>query len=76
MSAIRSTGHPDELPDVADSPIVIEDDVWIGFNAVILKGVRVGRGAVVGAATLIAKDVPPYSLMVGNPARCVGSSRP
>lgn len=76
MLAIRSTGHPHELPDVSDRPIVIEDDVWIGFNAVILKGVRIGRGAVIGAATLIADDVPAYSLMVGNPARCVGSSRP
>lgn len=76
MSAIRSIGHPAHLADVTDSPVVIEDDVWIGFNAVVLKGVRIGRGSIIGAAALISKDVLPYSQMVGNPARCVGSSRP
>ena len=76
MTAIRSTGHPETLSDVADSPVVVEDDVWIGFNAVVLKGVRIGQGSIIGAAALISKNVAPYSLMVGNPARCVGSSRP
>jgi acetyltransferase-like isoleucine patch superfamily enzyme len=76
MVAIRTTGHPTHLPDVTDLPVVIEDDVWIGFNAVILKGVRIGRGSIIGAASMVSKDVLPYSLMVGNPARCVGSSMP
>ena len=56
-------------------PVVIEDDVFIGARAIILKGVRIGRGAVVGAAAVVAKDVPPYSVVVGNPARIVGDSR-
>lgn len=76
MTAIRTTGHPASLPDVADAPVVIEDDVLIGFNAVVLKGVRIGRGAIIGAETIILKDVALYSIMVGNPARCVGSSTP
>ena len=76
MVAIRSTGHPETLSDVAGSPVVVEDDVWIGFNAVVLKGVRIGQGSIIGAAALISKNVAPFSLMVGNPARCVGTSRP
>jgi acetyltransferase-like isoleucine patch superfamily enzyme len=71
-----ANGHPAELPDVPDSPVVVEDDVWIGFNATILKGVRIGKGAIVGAGALVTKDVLPFTVVVGNPARCVGSSRP
>jgi len=55
---------------------VIEDDVWIGFNAIILKGVRVGRGAVVGAGSVITKDVEAYTIVVGNPQRVTGKSLP
>lgn len=54
-----------------DLGVVIEDDVWVGGNATILHGVRIGRGSVVGAATVVTKDVPPYSVVVGNPGRVV-----
>jgi len=63
-----------DITDVAMAPVVIEDDVWIGFNATILKGVRIGKGAIIGAATVITGDVPPYAIMVGNPARQVGTA--
>lgn len=53
---------------ISKGPVVIEDDVWIGFRAVILSGVTVGRGAVVGAGAVVSKDVPPYAIVVGNPA--------
>jgi acetyltransferase-like isoleucine patch superfamily enzyme len=46
-------------------------DVWIGFGATILSGVTVGHGAVIGAAAVVASDVPPYAVMIGNPARCL-----
>jgi acetyltransferase-like isoleucine patch superfamily enzyme len=46
-------------------------DVWIGYGAMILSGVTVGHGAVLGAGALIASDVAPFSIMVGNPARCL-----
>jgi acetyltransferase-like isoleucine patch superfamily enzyme len=62
------------MTGVAMAPIVIEDDVWIGFNATILKGVTICKGAIIGAATVITKDVPPYAIMVGNPARQVGTA--
>jgi acetyltransferase-like isoleucine patch superfamily enzyme len=56
-------------------PIKIEDDVWIGFNSAVMKGVTIGRGAVVGAGTMVTHDVAPFSIIVGNPARKVGESQ-
>jgi acetyltransferase-like isoleucine patch superfamily enzyme len=56
---------------VASAPIVIEDKAWIGFDAVILKGVRVGEGAIVGARAVVTSDVEPYTIVAGNPARLV-----
>jgi acetyltransferase-like isoleucine patch superfamily enzyme len=51
------------------APVVIEDNVWIGAKAVILPGVRVGRNAVIGAGSIVTKDVPPSCVAAGNPAR-------
>jgi acetyltransferase-like isoleucine patch superfamily enzyme len=53
------------------SPIVIGDKVWIGFNAIILKGVHIGEGAIVAAGSVVTKDVPAYTVVAGNPARVV-----
>lgn len=55
-----------------DRKVVIEDDVWIGARVIILPGRRVGRGAVLGAGAVITKDVAPYSIVGGNPARVIG----
>lgn len=52
-------------------PIFIGDDVWIGFGATILSGVNVGQGAVIGACSLVATDVPPYAIVGGNPAKII-----
>lgn len=57
--------------DGKSEPIVIENDVFIGARAIVLKGVTVGRGSVVGAGAVVSKNVPPYSVVVGNPARVV-----
>ena len=54
-------------------PVAIEDDVWIGARVCILPGVTIGRGAVIGACTVVSKDVPSYSVFVGNPGRVVKS---
>jgi acetyltransferase-like isoleucine patch superfamily enzyme len=57
-------------PDAIDKgPTVIGNDVWIGFGATILAGVTVGDGAVIGARAVVADPVPPYAVVVGNPAR-------
>lgn len=48
--------------------VVIEEGCWIGTRAIILKGVRVGKGSVIGAGAIVTKDVPPYSIYVGVPS--------
>jgi maltose O-acetyltransferase len=48
-------------------PVVVEDDVWIGYGTVILPGVRIGTGAVIGACSVVTRDVPPYAVAAGNP---------
>lgn len=55
-------GHPRIKGDV-----VIGNDVWIGTDAMILSGVTIGDGAVIGAGAVVGKDVPPYSIVIGNP---------
>ena len=49
----------------------IGNDVWIGANAVIMKGVKIGDGAIVGASAVVTKDVPPYAIVVGNPGKII-----
>jgi galactoside O-acetyltransferase len=57
--------------DVKTAPITIEDDVWIGMNCIILKGVTIGQGAIIGAGSVVTHDVPAWSVVAGNPARVV-----
>jgi len=64
------------LDDIGSRPIIIEDDAWVGFGAAILKGVTIGRGAIVSACSVVTKDVPPFTIVAGNPARQIGTSRP
>jgi maltose O-acetyltransferase len=54
------------------APIEIDDDVWIGRRVIILPGVHIGKGAVIGAGAVVAKDIPDYSIAVGNPIRIIG----
>lgn len=58
------------------SPVVIEDDVWIGAKASVLKGVRIGRGAIVGVGAVVNRDVPPFAVVAGVPARQVAALDP
>lgn len=55
-----------------DLKITIEDDVWIGFGVIVLSGVTIGKGSIVAAGCLVNKDIPPYSICVGNPAKIIG----
>lgn len=57
-------------------PIVIEDKVWIGIGATVLPGVRIGYGAIVGANSVVTHDVPPMTVVGGNPARFIKEIKP
>jgi len=54
-----------------DSKVIIEDDVWVGYGAIIMSGVKIGKGSVVAAGSVVTKDVKPYSIVGGNPARFI-----
>ncbi|WP_406824409.1 acetyltransferase [Pedobacter sp. KACC 23697] len=62
--------HPNEREIVA-RPVVIGEDVWIGEFVAILPGVKVGKGSIIGAMSVVNKDIPPYSIAVGSPAKVV-----
>jgi len=70
--ACSPLGEGRPRPEIAKCPVVIEDDVWIGPNATLLKGVRIGAGAWIEAGALVTRDVPPRSRVLGNPAQIVG----
>lgn len=55
-----------------DQKIIIDDDVWIGFGSVVFTGVHIHRGAIVAAGSIVTKDVPPYAIVAGNPAKVKG----
>ncbi len=52
-------------------PIITEDDVWIGMDVIILSGITIGKGSVIGAGSVIVSDIPPYSIVGGNPAKII-----
>ena len=69
--AFENTDAPISSQGYKNEPIVIEDDVWIGFNGVVLAGVTIGKGSIIGANSVVTKDVEPYSIMGGVPARMI-----
>jgi acetyltransferase-like isoleucine patch superfamily enzyme len=79
---IRDTDHSFDRTDtpmnrqgIQSSPVSIEDDVWIGHGAVILRGVRIGTGSIVSASSVVTRDVPPYTIVGGIPARTLKSRK-
>jgi acetyltransferase-like isoleucine patch superfamily enzyme len=70
--ACSPLGRGRSRPKVLRLPVVIEDDVWIGPNAAVLKGVRVGAGAWIEAGALVTRDVPRRARLMGNPAQIIG----
>ncbi len=56
---------------ISKGKITIEEDVWIGANSVVLSGVKIGRGSIIGAGSIVTKNIPKYSIALGNPAKVV-----
>ncbi|WP_305967638.1 MULTISPECIES: DapH/DapD/GlmU-related protein [unclassified Mameliella] len=76
----RFAAHYGLDPRLADSatavaPVVIEDDVFVGMHSIVLKGVTIGRGAVVAAGSVVSRDVPPGAIVGGVPARVLGRAQ-
>lgn len=68
---INHDPDPDNRSATYGRPIVIEDKVWIGINSTVLPGVRIGYGAIIGAGSVVTKDVPAMTIAAGNPARII-----
>jgi acetyltransferase-like isoleucine patch superfamily enzyme len=73
-ASILTLGHDPQAPDFADKggDVIIGDRAWICYRAIILPGVSIGEGAVVGAGAVVSRDVEPYTIVAGSPARAVG----
>ena len=70
-SGVHSAEHPEQRSTLHPRPIHVENDVWIGSNAVILQGVTIGEGSIVAAGAVVTKDVPARHIVAGNPARVI-----
>lgn len=70
--ACSPLGQGRPRPAVLKRPVIIEDDVWVGPNVTILKGVRIGAGAFIEAGSLVTRDVPSRARVLGNPAQVIG----
>jgi len=70
--AARRDGPIGAQSDGPEAPVVLEDDVWLGANVVVLKGVTIGRGAIVAAGAVVTHTIPPYEIWGGVPAKKIG----
>ena len=71
LITINHDVNPDNRSATYGRPIVIEDKMWIGINSTILPGVKIGYGSIVGAQSVVTRDVPPMTVVAGNPARII-----
>lgn len=76
LITINHDVNPDNRSATYGKPIKIEDKVWLGINATILPGVTLGYGCIVGANSVVTKDVPPMTIVAGNPARIIQKIEP
>ena len=76
LHAAAADPHRRLTPVSSPRPVTLEDNVWIGFDAVVLPGVTIGRGAVIGCKTIVRESVPPYAVVVGDPARIIRMLEP
>lgn len=71
----ESTDIPIMYQECNDAAIIIEDDVWMGYGVIVLPGVHIGKGAIIGAGSVVTKDIPPYSIAVGVPAKVINNRK-
>ncbi|WP_305154234.1 DapH/DapD/GlmU-related protein [uncultured Duncaniella sp.] len=76
LITINHDVNPDNRSATFGKPIRIEDKVWLGINATVLPGVTLGYGCIVGANSVVTKDVPPMTIVAGNPARIIKKIEP
>ena len=76
-ATILTLGHDPQSPEFADrgGAVLIGDRVWIGYGAIVLPGVEIGEGAVVGAGSVVTRNIPAFAIVAGSPARVVGERR-
>lgn len=67
----KYSGSSPENDALTKGPIIIKDEVWIGYNSTILSGITIGRGAIIAACSVVTKDVKPFSIVGGNPAKLI-----
>lgn len=67
---------PNERPIRSKGPVIIEDDVWLGEGVAVMPGVKIGHSSIIGANAVVTKDIPPFSLAVGVPARVIKNMGP
>jgi acetyltransferase-like isoleucine patch superfamily enzyme len=72
---IIMNGHPKQA-DLSEAAVIISDDAWLGCMSIILKGVTIGEGAIVGAGSVVTKDVLPWTIVAGNPAKVIRKISP
>lgn len=63
--------HSDDYRAGKDRPVIIEDNVWLGLNVVVLKGVHIGKNSLIGANSVVTRDIPANSIAVGSPAKVI-----
>lgn len=73
---LRQASHPPRFAHTHARPICLQDNVWIGFDVCVLPGVTIGEGSIVGARSVVNADVPPYTVVAGNPARVIRELEP
>lgn len=73
--SVTSNAIKDQGMNIEEKPIIIGNDVWIGEKAIILKRVRIGDGSIIGAGSVVTKDVPGNSIIAGNPAKVIRKRR-
>ncbi|NNM88474.1 MAG: acyltransferase [Phycisphaerae bacterium] len=71
LESFAACRKPEVFAPVAPRPVVLDDNVWVGFDCCILPGVHIGEGSVIGARSVVTADVPPYTIAAGNPARLI-----